>query len=118
MKTYLIALFLCSSGIAFGQLIDSVPPSTGTRTKAHIAQIQNRFRQSPPLPAGGFWVVEGQPKAPVIVHFYTDNQQELRTDTLTKKWVNLKRRAVIKTLNERLNTLLNSPQLATIHKYP
>ena len=108
MKTYLTALFALSVGTAFGQITDSVPPQTGTWTENRAVQIAHQSRQTPPSPVSGFWVVEGQPKHMAIVHFYTSNKQELRADTLTKKWVNLKNRAVLTKLNERLAVLLEA----------
>ena len=108
MKTALIALFVSSFGTAFGQLADSVPRATGTWNGAHIAQIHSRFKQPPPPPAGGFWVVEENAKTPAIVHFYTDEWLEIQTDTLRRKRLNLKVRAVVVRLNRRLYSVLDA----------
>ncbi|WP_020603389.1 hypothetical protein [Spirosoma spitsbergense] len=115
MKTYLIALLALSSRLTFGQIPDPNHPQTGTGTKAHMAQLHNRFRRSSPPPAGGFWVVEENAKTPVIVHFYTDGWLEIRTDTLLRKRLNLKERAVVVRLNRRLYSVLNArPAPATV----
>lgn len=107
MKMYLIALFAFSAGTASGQIPGPDPTQTGTWADARPGQLQNRLRQPPSPPAGGFWVTEETPKHLAIVHFYADSQRELCTDTLRRKHLNLKSRMVVMQLNTRLHTLLD-----------
>ncbi|WP_375445405.1 hypothetical protein [uncultured Fibrella sp.] len=102
----LCCLAITSSGLA--QQLDPVPPAEGLPIERHISLMQARLRQPPPPPEGGFWVVEDQPdrKTPTLIRFYTDQQQLLRTDTLANTRLNIRRRAVVDRLNERLLQLL------------
>lgn len=106
MKTYLIALFALSSGMAVGQIPNPNSPQTGNVTTARIGQHLSRVRL-PALSPVGFWVVEENVGEQAIVHFYTDNRQKIRTDTLRRKHLNLKNRAVVIRLNKRLNSLID-----------
>lgn len=105
MQTHLL-VFALSVGTAFGQLSDPVPPAVGTWTSIHARRLQNQFLQPSPPPAGGFWVVEENAHRPSVIHYYTDQRQELRTDTLRHKRPDLKSRAVVARFNQRLFELL------------
>lgn len=103
------SLLALSAPAVYGQIDGPEPPITGTWADRHAIKLKNRLRQPPPPPASGFWVVEENVriKSPVIARFYTDQQRELRADTLPNRRLNLKHRAVVSRLNERLRDLLN-----------
>ena len=107
MKMYLIALFALSAGTASGQISGPEPPQTGTWSETRAGQLPKRLRQPSP-PAGGFWVIEETPKRPAVAHFYADSQQEIQTDTLRRRHLNLKNPVVVMRLNRRLNALPNN----------
>ena len=113
MKTLLSVLFGVAvvSTSATAQIPGPVPPADGSWHDVRLAQAETRLRKPLPPPAGGFWVVEDQTGArrPVIVRYYNDRRQELRADTLTRKRLNLKHRAVVGRLNEQLSALLDKP---------
>ena len=69
-------------------------------------------RQPPPMPAGGFWVVESPAKGKgcTIIRFYDDQQRELHADTLTGRCPNIRKRAIATRLNGQLAAALaNQP---------
>ncbi len=107
MKAYLITLFALSSGLALGQTPTTNPLQTSARITARTGQHYSRAQQPTPPPIG-FWVVEENVGRPAIVHFYADNQQAIRTDTMRQKHLNLKRRVVVARLNEQLNSLVDA----------
>lgn len=117
MKT-LVSMYisLLLTGAIKAQQINPEPPATGTWTAIRAAQVLGRLRQ-PPMPAGGFWVVEdktGQ-KGPTIIRYYNDQRQELRTEVLARKRLNIKKKIVVLWLNEQLNRALAAqaiPELA------
>lgn len=106
MKTPLITLFTFLSGLTSGQRIAPDQSTSAAWSTIRTAQHQNRIRQPVP-PLTGFWVVEAKGKGRAVVHFYTDKQQEVWTDTLRRKQLNLKSRAVVARLNKRLFSVLN-----------
>ncbi len=107
MKTCLLLLGAFAAGTAFGQIPGPVPPQTGPWVTARGVPHQNQVRQATPPPVG-FWVIEEQPKQRAMAHFYANNRQQLRTDTLRQKHLNLKSRAVVVRLNKRLTTALTA----------
>ncbi|WP_018621042.1 hypothetical protein [Spirosoma luteum] len=107
MKTSLITLFALSSGLALGQIPATNPLLTHAQITARTGQYHSRVRQPTPPPIG-FWVVEENVGRPAIIHFYADNRQVIRTDTLRQKHLNLKRRVVVGRLNRQLNSLFDA----------
>lgn len=105
MQTHLL-VFALSVGTAFGQISDPVPPAVGTWTSVHARRLQDQFRQPAPFPIGGFWVVEENAHSPSVIHYYTSQGYQLRTDTLRHKRPDLKSRAVVARFNQRLFELL------------
>lgn len=105
MQTHLL-VFALSVGTAFGQISDPVPPDVGTHRSGYAQRLQNQFRQPAPPPAGGFWVTEANRHNRSVIHYYTDQRQQLRTDTLPHKRPNLRSRAVVARFNQRLFDLL------------
>jgi hypothetical protein len=109
MKTLLsLCIGLLLTGALKAQQINPVPPTSSTWSDIRAAQLVSRLRQTPPMPAGGFWVVEdkvGQ-KGPTIVRYYTDQRQELRADTLAHKRLNIREKLVVFWLNEQLSQAL------------
>jgi len=69
--------------------------------------MKERLKQLPP-PSAGFWVVTEQPgrKYPTLLSYYTEQQQLLKTDTLPHTRIDIRRRTVVRRLNERLEYLL------------
>lgn len=108
MKTCLLTLLAMPFGLVFGQIPGHFSPQTGTWANIRAVQIQTRLRHHPLPPADGFWVVEEGPNHRAIAHFYTEGQQELRAVTLRRKHLNLKKRAVVERLNNRLTVLLEA----------
>ncbi len=111
MKTLLsIGISLLLTGALKAQQIDPVPPTTGTWSGIHAAQQIDQLRQPPPMPTGGFWVVEDQAgrKGTTIIRYYTDDKREIQVDTLIHKRLNIKKKAVGFWLNEQLSQALAS----------
>ena len=106
MKMYMIALFALSAGIASGQISGPDPPKTSTWANAPAGRLPRQPGQLP-SPAGGFWVIEEIPKRSAIAHFYADSKQEIRSDTLRRRHLNLKSRVVVMRFNRRLHALLD-----------
>lgn len=107
MKAYLILLVALSARLALGQTPATNGLQTSTRITARTGPHLSRARQPTPPPIG-FWVVEENGGRPALVHFYANNRQEIRTDTMRRKHLSLKRRAVVVRLNERLNSLFDA----------
>ncbi|ARK12004.1 hypothetical protein A6C57_17630 [Fibrella sp. ES10-3-2-2] len=72
-----------------------------------MSLMKERLKQPVP-PSAGFWVVTEQPsrKDPTLLSYYTEQQQLLKTDTLPHKRIDIRRRTVVRRLNERLEYLL------------
>lgn len=101
-----LLLVLAETGLA--QQLDPIPPANGLPVNKLMTLMRHRLHQPSPPPPGGFWVIEDQPakKAPTIIRFYTDQLQLLKTDTLHNVRLDIRRRAVVDRLNERLLDLL------------
>lgn len=106
MKTLLIILFTGLAGVAVGQNQTPAPTTAYRGADGSLQQQQSPFRHPTPPPTG-FWVVEKAVGQPSVVHYYTDQQYELRTDTLTAKRLNLKSRTTVAWLNARLATVIS-----------
>ena len=104
-----ICLLLCLSIVEAGrsQGLDPVPPTTGLPTELRMSLMKKRLKQPPP-PSAGFWVVTEQSgrKGPTLLSYYTEQQQLVKTDTIPHKRIDIRRRTVVKRLNERLEYLL------------
>lgn len=83
-------------------------PKASPWTNARIFRVLGRIRQPPPPPDGGFWVIEENSGCPAIVPLYAESGPEIQADTLRKKHLNLKRRAIVKRMNKRLAVRLDA----------
>lgn len=108
MKRYLLALLTLPSGIVLGQIPSHFSPKTSTWVNVRTYRIPGRIRQQLMPPEGGFWVIEESPGCPAIAHFYAESRREIHADTLGRKHLNLRRRAMVKRLNERLAERLDA----------
>lgn len=121
MKTLLnLCIGLLLTGAIKAQQIEPVPPTTGTWSDIRAAQKIDRVRQPPPMPMGGFWVVEDHigRNSTTIIRYYSDQRQEIQVDTLPHKRVNIRKKSVVFWLNEQLRQALNAqakPALA-VHR--
>ncbi|MBO0937350.1 hypothetical protein J2I47_12405 [Fibrella sp. HMF5335] len=117
MKTFLtICISFWLSGAMEAQIIDPDPPTTGTWSDVYAAKLINRLRQPPPMPTGGFWVVEDyiRQKGPIIVRYYTDQNREIKIDTLLQKRLNIRKVSVVLWLNKRLTQALSAQAVSTL----
>lgn len=122
MNTFVCFLLACALTHPGWAQSAPPPPQNGAAPAVQVAHRTKLHRQPPPPPAGGFWVVENRDgqNRPTVVHFYTDDQREIQTDTVRER-LNIRKRAVVQRLNSRLVAALTGqaePALATRREKP
>ena len=109
-KLVLCLLFCLAAPAAFAQIPGPVPPAEGTWHDFRVRQHQRRLLQPPPMPPGGFWIVEDNrtTHGPMIVRFYLAQGQQIHTDTVFSGHLDIRNRNVVVRLHEQLIRHLNN----------